>query len=62
MEETRRRALKLVDIIASSKLPWSKAIEEVEQDLTEVLKNADLRIRKEIRERIHGLKRWDSDG
>ncbi len=57
MEDIRRRALELVDMIASSKLPWSKAIEEVEQELTEVLKKADLQTRKEIMERIRGLKR-----
>lgn len=57
MEDTRKRALELANMIASSELPWSKAIEEVEQELTEVLKKADLQTRKEIIERIRGLKR-----
>lgn len=57
MENIRRKALELVDIIASSELPWSKAIEEVEQELTEVLKKASPQIRKEIKERIRGLKK-----
>ncbi|MBI4490623.1 MAG: hypothetical protein HY694_16180 [Deltaproteobacteria bacterium] len=54
MEETKKRALKLADIIASSEEPFSKVIDEAKQELREHLKNLDGKTQKEIMERIRG--------
>lgn len=54
MEETKERALKLADIIASSEEPFSKALREAEQELGEHLKKVDWQTQKEVMERIRG--------
>lgn len=54
MEETRKRALKLADIIASSEELSSKVIHEATQELNEHLKKLDSQTQKEIMERIRG--------
>lgn len=55
MKGARRRALELAEIIASSELPWSKAIQEAEQELRDVLKKVDPQTLKEVMERIRGF-------
>lgn len=54
MEETRRQALKLAHMIASSEEPFSKAIHEAEEKLSEYLKKVDPQTQREIMERIRG--------
>ena len=54
MEKTRKRALELADIIALSELPWSKTVQEAEQEFTELLKKVDPETQKEVMERIRG--------
>ena len=52
MEETRRRALKLAQMIGCSEEPFSKAVHEAEEKLGEYLKKVDPKTQKEIMERI----------
>mgnify|MGYP001591335540 CR=1 FL=1 len=54
MEETRKRALKLADIIAASEELSSKVIHEATQELNEHLKKLDSQTQKEVMERIRG--------
>jgi hypothetical protein len=54
MENRRKRALELADVIASSILPWSKEVREAEQELTELLKKVDSQTQKQVMERIRG--------
>ena len=54
MEETRKRALKLADIIASSEELSSRVIHEATQELNKQLKRLDSQTQKEITERIRG--------
>ena len=53
-EETKRRCLELADIIAASELPWSKAIQDAEQQLSDLIKSVDAQTRKEVAKRIRG--------
>lgn len=54
MEETRKRALKLADIIASTEELSSKVIQEATQELKDHLKKLDWQTQKEVMERIRG--------
>jgi hypothetical protein len=54
MEETRRRALKLADIVAASEELSANVIREATQELNEHLKKLDSRTQKEVMERIRG--------
>ncbi len=54
MEETKKRALNLADIIASSEELSSKVIHEATQELNEHLKELDSQTQKEVMERIRG--------
>ena len=54
-EETKKRCLELADIIAASELPWSKAIQDVEQELSDLINSVDGQIRKEVAKRIRGF-------
>ena len=54
-EETKKRCLELADIIAASELPWSKAIQEAEQELSNLIKRVDAQTKKEVAERIRGF-------
>ena len=54
MEETRKQALMLAHMIASSEEPFSKAIREAEEKLNEYLKEVDPQTQKEIMEKIRG--------
>ena len=55
MEETRKRALKLADIVAASEELSSKVIHEATQELNEHLKKLDWQTQKEVMERIRGF-------
>lgn len=55
MEETRKQALQLADMIASSEEPFSKAIHEAQEKLGEYLKKVDPQTQKEVMERIRGF-------
>ncbi len=55
IEEAKRRALKLADIIASSiEEPSSKEIDDARQELEKYLKKLDANTQKEVMERIRG--------
>jgi hypothetical protein len=54
-EETKKRCLELADIIGASELPWSKAIQEAEQELSDLIKRVDAQTRKEVAKRIRGF-------
>ena len=54
-EETKQRCLELADIIAASELPWSKAIQDAEQELSDLIKSVDAQTRKEVAKRIRGF-------
>ena len=54
-EETKKRCLELADIIAASELPWSKSIQEAEQELSDLIKRVDPQTRKEVANRIRGF-------
>ena len=54
-EKTKKRCLELADIIAASELPWSKAIQEAEQELSDLIKRVDDQTRKEVAKRIRGF-------
>ena len=54
MEETRKQALMLAHMIASSEEPFSRAIREAEEKLNEYLKKVDPQTQKEIMEKIRG--------
>ena len=54
MEETRKKALMLAHMIASSEDPFSTAIREAEEKLNEYIKKVDPQTQKEIMERIRG--------
>jgi len=54
MEDLRKRALELADIIASSMLPWPKEVQEAEEELREILKKVDSKTQKQVMERIRG--------
>ena len=53
-EETKKRCFKLADIIAASELPWSMAIQEAEQELSDLIKRIDPQTRNEVARRIRG--------
>ena len=55
MENAKKRALELADIVASSEEPFSKAIHEAKEKLGEYLKKVDPQTQKEIMERIRGF-------
>jgi hypothetical protein len=54
-EETRKRCLKLASIIAASELPWSMAIQEAEQELSDLIKRVDSQTKNEVAKRIRGF-------
>ena len=54
-EETKKRCLELADIIAASELPWSMAIQEAEQELSDLIKRVDSQTRNEVAKRILGF-------
>jgi len=54
-EDTKKRCLELADIIAASELPWSKAMQEAEQELSDLIKRVDGQTRNEVAERIRGF-------
>jgi hypothetical protein len=54
-EETKKRCLELADIIGASELPWSKVIQEAEQELSDLIKRVDAQTRKEVAKRIRGF-------
>lgn len=54
-EETRKKCLELAGIIAASELPWSLAIQEAEQELSDFLKRVDSQTRNEVAKRIRGF-------
>jgi len=54
-EEAKQRCLELADIIAASELPWSKAIQDAEQELSDLIKSVDAQTRKEVAKRIRGF-------
>jgi len=54
-KETKKRCLELADIIAASELPWSKAMQEAEQELSDLIKRVDGQTRNEVAERIRGF-------
>jgi len=54
-EETKKRCLELADIIAASELPWSKAIQEAEQELSILIKSGDGQTRQDVAKRIRGF-------
>ena len=53
-EETKKRCFELADIIAASELPWSMAIQEAEQELSDLIKRIDPQTRNEVARRIRG--------
>lgn len=55
MEKIRKRALELADIVASTEMPSSKAIQEAKQELEQHLKKLDPKTLKEVMERIRGF-------
>ena len=55
MKETRKRALKLADIVASSEELSSKVIHEATQELNKQLNELDSQTQKEVMERIRGF-------
>jgi len=54
-EETKKRCLELADMIAASELPWSKAIQEAEQELSDLIQRVDGQTRNEVAKRIRGF-------
>lgn len=54
MEETRKQALELAHMIASSEDPFSRAIHEAEEKLNKYIEKVDPQTQKEIMERIRG--------
>jgi len=54
-EETKKRCLEHADIIGASELPWSKVIQEAEQELSDLIKRVDGQTRKEVAKRIRGF-------
>jgi hypothetical protein len=54
MEKTRKRALELADIIASSEELSSRVIYEAKEELKEHLTKLDSKTQKEVMERIRG--------
>lgn len=54
MENTRKRALELADIVASTEAPFSTALQEAKQELQEHLKKLDPQTLREVMERIRG--------
>jgi hypothetical protein len=54
-EETKKRCLELADIIAASELPWSKAMQNAEQELSDLIKRVDGQTRNEVAKRIRGF-------
>ena len=54
-EETKKRCLELADIIAASELPWSKAMQKAEQELSDLIKRVDGQTRNEVAKRIRGF-------
>ncbi len=55
MEEIKKRALKLSDVIASGEELFSKVmIDEAKEELREHLKKLDAKTQKEVMERIRG--------
>lgn len=53
-EEAKMRCFELADIIAASELPWSMAIQEAEQELSDLIKRIDPQTRNEVARRIRG--------
>ena len=54
-DETKKRCLELADIIAASELPWSKAMQKAEQELSDLIKRVDGQTRNEVAKRIRGF-------
>ena len=54
MENLRKRALELADLIAFAEIPYSKAVEQATEDLREHLQDLDPQIQQEVMERIRG--------
>lgn len=55
MENARKRALELADIIASTEELFSNVIDEAKEELKEHLKKLDSQTQKEVMERIRGF-------
>ena len=54
-EEMKKRCLELADMIAASELPWSKAMQNAEQELSDLIKRVDGQTRNEVAKRIRGF-------
>ena len=54
IEELRKRALELADLISLAEAPYSKAVDQAKEELHEYLQKLDSQTQKDIMERIRG--------
>lgn len=54
MENLKRRALALADLIGFAEIPYSKAVEQASEELRKHFQNLDPQTQQEVMERIRG--------
>lgn len=54
MEELRKRALALANLISFAEIPYSKAVEQASAELREQFQNLDAQTQQAVMERIRG--------
>ena len=54
MENLKRRALVLADLIGFAEIPYSKAVEQASEQLRKDFQNLDSQTQQEVMERIRG--------
>ena len=55
MENLRKRALELADLISFAEIPYSKAVDEATKELQEHIHELDGQTQQEVMERIRGF-------
>jgi hypothetical protein len=54
MENLKKRALVLADLIGFAEIPYSKAVEQASEELREHFRDLDSQTQQEVMERIRG--------